>query len=275
MTDPAGDGLRIRVRARGTASEDFVPPAGSASAGSPRPTEDSAQQPLDAAHGVRVSARVREALVCPYCRDQVARDDVVACAARTCGALYHRECWEHCATEFGSCAALGCGSTQHRELSAVGYLYRLARLFVAAILFPPRALKAWRETPRDSSVYQEAHRRAGQGLDQFLSHPLLRFLVFVCLVVLSYSVALGILFGVASLQGGSGILQSQIAIFCVMFCSPLLVPVLSYLATFQLVLGFHLARATLAGEFAALDRADQGGLSYLARIAASVGKGKS
>ena len=99
--------------------------------------------------------------------------------------------------------------------------------------------------------------------------------------MLSYAVALGILFGVASLQGGSGflggsgILQSPIAIFCVMFCSPLLVPVLSYLATFQLVLGFHLARATLAGEFAALDRADQGGLSYLARIAASVGKDKS
>jgi len=222
----------------------------------------------------RARDRVREALVCPYCRDQVARDDVVACAAKACGALYHRECWEHCRTEFGSCAALGCGSTTHRELGSVGYLYRLLRLFVAAILFPPRALKAWRELPRDSSAYREAHRRAKERLDRFLDHPVIGGFVFLLLAVLSYSAAAGILYGIYRLEGAKVFSDNPGLIFGVFFFSPLLVPLLSYALTFQLVLGVHLARAALAGEFAALDRAERGGLSYLARIAASVGKGK-
>ncbi|MCA8923977.1 MAG: hypothetical protein KDD82_19360 [Planctomycetes bacterium] len=257
MSAPPPDPLEIRVR-----------PA-------PRAPEAVAEQAPD---GPRVSVqrrardRVREALVCPYCRDQVVRDDVIACASRSCGALYHRECWEHCQTEYGSCAALGCGSTALREISAAGYVYRILRLFVAAILFPPRALRAWRATPRDSSVYRDAHERARQGLTAFVDHPAGLLLVVVALVVLSYAMVGGILYGAYRLKGTS-VLTSWV-IFSVFFFTPLLVPVLSYVLTYQLVLGFHLARAALAGEFAALDRADRGPMSYLARIAASVAQGK-
>ena len=90
-------------------------------------------------------------------------------------------------------------------------------------------------------------------------------LVVVALVVLSYAMVGGILYGAYRLKGTS-VLTSWV-IFSVFFFTPLLVPVLSYVLTYQLVLGFHLARAALAGEFAALDRADRGPMSYLARIA--------
>ncbi len=264
MAGPADElppGLRIRVQPRQEADTDSEAEA-EAEPGSPVVTIHK-----------RARDRVREALVCPYCRDQVVRDDVIACGARTCGALYHRECWEECQQGYGSCAALGCSSTQLREVSAFGFFYRLARLFVAAILFPPRALRAWRETPRDSSIYRDAHKKAKQGLKTFGEHPIGGLFVFLFLTVLSYATVGGVLYSVAEIFGGVT-LSNPVLIFCVFFFSPLLVPIFSYLITFQLVLAFHIARATLAGEFSALDRADQGG-SYLAQVAASLGKGKA
>jgi hypothetical protein len=105
-----------------------------------------------------------------------------------------------------------------------------------------------------------------------MDDPLGGAFVFIAMTILSYATVGGILYAISGVFGNRP-LNSSALIFGVFFASPLLVPVLSYLLTFQLVLGFHIARATLAGEFAALDRADQGG-SYLARVAASLGKGK-
>jgi hypothetical protein len=90
---------------------------------------------------VRSGGRVRAAMRCPYCHDQVGRQDALACARRGCGALYHRECWEECA-RWGGCAALGCGSREAREVSALGYVVRVLRLVLAAVLFPRRVVGA-------------------------------------------------------------------------------------------------------------------------------------
>jgi hypothetical protein len=96
-----------------------------------RPSDDTPQVV------VRKGGRVRAALRCPYCHDQVGRRDMLACAR----GRYHRECWEECA-RWDGCAALACGSREAREVSALGYVVRLLRLALAALLFPPRVARA-------------------------------------------------------------------------------------------------------------------------------------
>jgi hypothetical protein len=106
---------------------------------------------------VRSGGRVRAALRCPYCHDQVGRQGALACARRGCGALYHRECWEECA-RWDGCAALACGSREAREVSALGYLVRWLRLLVAALLFPRRVARALRaaESASAASIFRRA-----------------------------------------------------------------------------------------------------------------------
>lgn len=88
--------------------------------------------------------RAREALRCPYCRDDATRV-VLACARSGCGAHYHAECWDECRTTFGGCAVLGCGSREVRGVGRLRFLGRFVRLLLAAWLFPPRLLRALRE----------------------------------------------------------------------------------------------------------------------------------
>jgi hypothetical protein len=87
-------------------------------------------------------SRLRRALVCPYCRDDVGREGALTCGRRGCGALYHRECWEECAAQYGGCAVYGCASTKANEVSRWGWTVRFVRLFLAAVLFPPRVVRA-------------------------------------------------------------------------------------------------------------------------------------
>jgi len=87
-------------------------------------------------------SRLRRALLCPFCRDEVTRKSAVLCARRSCGALYHRECWDECATQYGGCAIYGCSSKTSREVTRTGYVLRLVRLLVAAAFFPRRVVRA-------------------------------------------------------------------------------------------------------------------------------------
>lgn len=88
---------------------------------------------------VQPRGRVRQALVCPYCRDQVGRRGAVGCAGPACGAVYHAACWEEVRAELGRCAIPGCGHTAARPLGVWGYWARLVRLLLAALLFARRA----------------------------------------------------------------------------------------------------------------------------------------
>lgn len=115
---------------------------------------------------VRSRGRVRQALVCPYCRDEVPRSGALACARRGCGALYHRECWDECAASYGGCAVYGCGSKATREVSTAGYLVRLLKLALAALLFPPRLARRMVEArePGAASPLARAHGAASTVL---------------------------------------------------------------------------------------------------------------
>src|SRR5262249_10267165 len=117
-----------------------------------------------ALQGEATRSRFRQALVCPFCRDEVGRDGAVVCARERCGALYHAECWGECATHYGGCAIYGCSSKKSREVSAAGYAFRLARLVVAAILFPPKVARAIRATEGQGfrAIYRRAAKRAEQ-----------------------------------------------------------------------------------------------------------------
>ncbi|MCO5172166.1 MAG: hypothetical protein M9894_38205 [Planctomycetes bacterium] len=112
--------------------------------------------------------RVRAALRCPYCHDQVTRQGALACARRGCGALYHRECWDEVA-RWDGCAALGCGSRDAREVSALGFLVRVARLVLAALLFPRRVAQALRanEGQGAGSIFRQALGQAWRALPSF------------------------------------------------------------------------------------------------------------
>jgi hypothetical protein len=99
---------------------------------------------------LRLRARVRQALVCPYCRDHVTREDAVACGRRGCGTLYHHECFEECLRSYGGCAVYGCRSQVTREVSRAGYVARVLRLFIAALFFPRRVVRALRRTETET-----------------------------------------------------------------------------------------------------------------------------
>lgn len=70
------------------------------------------------------------AVICPYCRDSVARGAAsVVCSRRECRALYHRDCWRECSEEHGHCAVYGCVSTASAEVSAWRSFVELWRWF--------------------------------------------------------------------------------------------------------------------------------------------------
>jgi hypothetical protein len=83
----------------------------------------------------------------------VTREGTVACARRGCGALYHRECWDEVAKSYGGCAVYGCTSKKAKEVSLAGYLARMLRMLVAALLFPPRLAKALRRQASGETTF--------------------------------------------------------------------------------------------------------------------------
>ncbi len=143
----------------------------------------------------RARSRLSEALVCPYCRDGISRSAVVACARSGCGALYHRECWEECARRYGGCAVFGCESHAARPVGLLGYLVRLARMAIAAILFPPRVVgqlgrEGYRVNVRDAlAIHLQCFRR-----------DLERYWYVVFVVVFLPALVLGGLVAIANLD---------------------------------------------------------------------------
>jgi hypothetical protein len=236
----------------------------------------------------RLRARVHEALVCPYCRDTVKKRGTVACARRGCGALYHRECWEECSAQYGGCAVFGCESKRAKEVSAAGYVLKLARLLLAAVLFPSRLVrKIGEEERRGRSLWQrsleEARRldpRRAKGADAVGV-----LVVYVPALgggmVLSMYVALCAVYGV---EGARALpdwhvpLQDHIVqlltvlVFAVTVIAAALIPLLIGVV---LALGLNfmrlLGRVFLA-EVSAMARADQGGTTVLGRLRSGEGK---
>jgi hypothetical protein len=203
--------------------------------------------------------RARAALRCPYCRDEVAQDDALACADRTCGALYHSECWDECRSGYGGCAVYGCCSTESRSLSRAGFLLRWLKLLLAVTLFPPRAVQALRN-PRHAHVVDACRQRAEEAqvrLWQSRAGDALKGIAIVLTFVGMW----------AFFRADPTLIYfPQEPLEVLGFFS--LIPLLLLFATFGAAYGGQLlveiARAALAGELSALAAADRGG--YLTRM---------
>lgn len=223
--------------------------------------------------------RIREALVCPYCRDEVTRRATVVCARRGCGALYHRECWDECAAQYGGCAIYGCEARSCREVSVAGYLLRILRLILAAILFPPRIVQAIQkhEDAPLRTIYESARRYAGR-IDPRTARGGDAFVCFVLYLIGLGPVLAASFFGILALapflEGiplwgilALGLVALVVTVSCAIF---LPVPV-----SLVLAMGFHglrLAARALRAEVSALARADAGGGTVLGRLRLGLGK---
>src|SRR5579883_397187 len=239
-----------------------------------------------ALQGKDAQGRLRQALVCPYCRDEVGRDGTVICARKGCGALYHRECWGECAERYGGCAIYGCSSRKCREGSAAGYLLRLARLAVAAALFPPRVARAFTSSERESfrAVYRRAVRFSNlfaasndpaenpprkMALYVLVSFPLALTLTltFIRLVVVPrprhFVDAIG-----AFLAHDWAVVKFYFLVAGLTF----VLPRIFALPPAVLYYTYRSIAEVLRGELAALARADAGGGTVLGRLMAGFGK---
>lgn len=244
---------RIQVRAR------------EAPAGGPEPAS-SEQGPRSRGE------RVREALRCPYCKDGVGRSGAVACARRGCGATYHRECWEECRASYGGCAVFGCGAVRSRELTALGWALRFVRLALAALLFPPRVLRAVRLAERDG-VFWRAQRRARWIYAAQNRNGSVQTGWVLCLgIPLSYLLLWS--FGFIPDPRAIKIPGAPFLMMAIVLAGPFLILVLPYLAASAALAGWYGVRAFVAGlrgELAALERGDLGE-TVLARLTRGAGK---
>jgi hypothetical protein len=234
--------------------------------------------------GEETRGRLRQALVCPYCRDEVGREGAVICARSRCGALYHDECWRECGEHYGGCAIYGCSSKKSHEVSATGYILRLARLGVAALLFPPRVARAITSSERESflAIYRKAARWTNRiavspdsrenppwkmALYVFVSMPIAFALVIAFIHVVTpetrSAFSLEVFFrrpwGFAAFWA----LTTGIA-----FVLPRLVALPPALALYT----YRAVAEVLKSELAALARGDAGGGTVLGRLAAGFGK---
>lgn len=112
-----------------------IEPAGSRVESVP-PAAPIADPPV-AAPRLTLRQRVAVAMRCAYCRDGVGRAGV-GCAAG-CGAVYHGGCWDEHRAAVARCATPGCAGASTRPFGLLGWLARLARLFVAALVAGRRA----------------------------------------------------------------------------------------------------------------------------------------
>jgi hypothetical protein len=161
-------------------------------------------------------------------------------------------------------------------VTAAGFVLRLLRLGLAAVLFPPRAVRALRryeeETP--ATIYRSAL-RAARRVYSFTNRDGGRQSFFVLLlgVPLSYLVLYGI-FREGIRRGTLDSVDAVVMLVCV-FGIPFLMLVLPYLLAIPPAFAFCLVQAAnraLASELSALGRADQGGGTVLGRLAAGFGK---
>mgnify|MGYP001226537006 CR=1 FL=1 len=199
------EGLEIRVTARREPGPspappgapraltlDLVPePPGGGEQPAPQPREPAAPlrlvaspRPHPAPEARSRRGRVRAALRCPYCRDEVGRRGAVACRRAGCGAVYHRACWAECLVGHGGCGVYGCGAPHSRELSGMGWAWRVMRLTLAALVLPPRLLRqAMGGEERQAGLLRTAW-GAGQsiqvGLEGFGVGPILVVSAVVC-----------------------------------------------------------------------------------------------
>jgi hypothetical protein len=220
-------------------------------------------------------SRVREALVCPYCRDSVDRGGTVICARKKCGALYHRECWEECRSQYGGCAVYGCSSRGCREVSAAGYALRVARLLLAAALFPPRAVRALRKVETESgiSVYWSAV-QASRRVYSWTNRDGGRQAIFVLALGIPLSYAAAIPF-IQAINASRSSAWPGLGLIATIFLGPFAMLVIPYILAIPILFVVTFLRAikrALESEFSALERADQGGTTVLGRLAAGVGK---
>jgi hypothetical protein len=105
--------------------------------------------------------------------------------------------------DYGGCAIYGCESKKARAVSVGGYVTRLMRLFVAALLFPPRVVKtlgvdpdrrfrsAWRSSVASATVFPDFLARGVRPLRRWRGGPAARDeilpVVFVaCLSLLAF-----------------------------------------------------------------------------------------
>jgi hypothetical protein len=205
-------------------------------------------------------ARVSEALVCPHCRDGVSRSGTVACARRGCGALYHRECWEECARQYGGCAIYGCESRESKEVSLPGWVARVARLFLVAKLLAPRVPGAL-----GSSVKRAVGPSSPEG-------TLVLFTGGALVLALGFPLVLGVVFHApapAQAPVSDGVLAVQLlAAFSFMCVSPLL----AFMFLLSLLwVGARSLHIFFTSELAALARADDPESTVLGRLRSGEG----
>ena len=205
------------------------------------------------------------------------RRGTVACARRKCGALYHRECWEECAAQYGGCAVYGCESRRSREVSVAGYVFRLLRLFVAALLFPPRLARAMRRHHDEGtvSIFRLSLARAREVRRFFKERNLWTIVVLVAGIPLAVGLLLLWFRFEATLPLDAQIpvmVAYVIASFVLPFTTAIwFPPLVAFIAT----LGFYgarLAALALRSELAGLVRADEGGGTVLGRLRGGAGK---
>lgn len=227
-----------------------------------------AEEPDEPGLLVRVEAtardRAREAMRCPYCRDDAARV-VLACARPGCGAHYHAECWDECRSSFGGCAVLGCGSQDVRGVGRLRVLGRFVRLLLAAWLFPPRLLRALREGGDARPELRRRARELAGALWSDRGHAEFSWLVHVAWPLFQFVAGLAILVG-AFLLGGPmlewlrpedwrpvslGVIVAFVLFFAGLVLGGLLT--LRY-ATWPGLFALMLARAALRGELDLLER---------------------
>ncbi|MBI3726288.1 hypothetical protein HY251_20375 [bacterium] len=228
---------------------------------------------VSALGGGGARGRVHEALVCPYCRDSVGSEGTVVCARPRCGALYHRECWQECSEQYGGCAVYGCSSRKCNEVSATGYVFRLARLFLAAVLFPPRLARAIRNTESKSFVsnYQLALAKAREVHASWnLNSTAQMGLVFLLGVPISYVIP-----GLAIWLWRAEQHVPAPLFLCWALVVPFVALLFPFLVALPLTLGFYTAKTiarAFEAELGALGRADEGGTTVIGRLRLGLGK---
>ncbi len=201
-----------------------------------------------------------------------------------CGGFYHRECWEECATSYGGCAVFGCESRRCREVSAAGFVLRILRLVLAAIVFPPRLIRAIASDERSEqrqSIWARSLRYA-KLLDPRSARGVHAVVCFVL-----YLIALGPVIAIGGLTCvGLAMLAQKLfddpPIFLVVAggLAGLVVTVAAAVFApvpfgFLLALGYYFmwfVASVLRSEFALLGRVDQGGATVLGRMRAGGGK---
>jgi hypothetical protein len=246
----------------------------------PRDDDDEPQPSRDEPAVLRSRTRrgrVREALRCPYCHDQVEGGGAVGCARTACGAVYHLECWGELQSSYGACAVYGCGSQQAKELSRWAWWWRLTRLILATILFPPRVVGLVRQADTEGlrSIYRRAREKAGWIYGQANANSTMQTLLVLGMgVPLSYAlVAL-----VTASRGGELTENDMAWIMPLIGAGPFLMLILPSLLAFVFTVGVALATGlahAFATELSALARADRPDGTFLERLRAGAGgKGK-